>query len=182
MTFEQFYTTLKEDEVWFTNATMYYKPETVLSVANDLFMACSADNTINRPDGEMRKYFWNKLKKITPDKVRKQWMPKEEKVEGEPVLTGEARAARLKEWEEAIKKNPPVKTTPRLTSQMIEEEGGVRPKAVQPYPTTKPMEYLVHQRHLEYIKQNYDAWTKEPLTNWIPEEEFNKLNPLNLQL
>lgn len=78
MTFEQFYTDLKEDEVWFTNATMYYKPETVLSVANDLFMACSADNSLNRPIGDMRRYFWNKLKKITPDKVQKKWTPKEE--------------------------------------------------------------------------------------------------------
>lgn len=172
MSFEQFYTDLKSDEVWFTNATMYYKPETVNEVARDLFMACSADNSLNRPMGDMRRYFWNKLKKITPDKVRKPWTPKEEKKE-ETYLTGEARLARLREWQEAIKQTPPVKTTPRLTSKMIEEEGGVRPKAVQPYPTTSLTEFQKHERHLAYIKYAYDARTGERIPGTMDEQEFN---------
>lgn len=175
-TFEDFYTDLKEDEVWFTNAGMGYKPETVQEVARDLFMACSADNTLNRPIGEMRKYFWNKLRKITPDKVRKPFELKEEKKESDPPLTGEARAARLKEWEEAIRKLPAIKSTPKLTSQMIEEEGGVRPKAVQPYPATSLTEFQKHQRHLEYLKANYDPRTSDKLPEWMPEDQWISVN------
>ena len=175
MDFNTFFTDLKSDEVWFCNATMHYKPETVNQVAKDLFMSCSADGSLNRPAGDMRRYFWNKLKKITPDKVAKQWVPKEEpKPEHEP-LVGEARERWLNKWKEVLAQAPAFKSTPKLTIQMIEEEGGVRPKAVQPYPSTKPSEAYVRQRHLEYIKRNYDAYTKEPLPDWIEESEFNKL-------
>lgn len=173
MTFEDFYTELKSDEVWFTNATMYYKPETVLEVARDLFMACSADNSLHRPIGDMRRYFWNKLKKITPDKVRKPFVLKEEKkAEAEP-LYGEERAKWLKIWEEQLKNAPPVKSTPKLTSQMIEEEGGVRPKAVQPYPTTNATELYIKQRHLEWIKYAFEPRTGQRLPGTMDEAEWN---------
>lgn len=104
MTFETFYAQLKEDEVWFTNATMNHKPETILEVARDLFMACSADNSLNRPVGDMRRYYWNKLKKITPDKVRKRWTPTEEKKQDDPPLTGEARQKRIREFLDVLAK------------------------------------------------------------------------------
>lgn len=174
MDFESFFKDLKSDEAWFESATMNHKPETVLEVAKDLFMSCSADNSLHRPIGDMRRYYWNKLKKITPDKVRKPFVLKEEKKDYQPT-TPERRERWLKVLEWRLKKLGKLKSTPKLTSQMIEEEGGVRPKAVQPYPSTKPSEIYVRQRHLEYIKRNYDAWTKEPLPDWIEESEFNKL-------
>lgn len=180
MTFDQFYTELKSDEVWFTNATMNHLPDTVTKAVNQIYMTGMTDpeNFKVIPMKEHRRHLFNKLSKITPDKIRKPWYVKEEdKKEVEPqapVLTGEARLARLREWQEAIKQTPPVKTTPRLTSKMIEEEGGVRPKAVQPYPTTSLTEFQKHERHLEYIKYAYDARTGErrPLT--MDEDEFNQ--------
>lgn len=172
MTFEEFLEDLKSDSVWWTNATMYYKPETALEVAKDLFMSCSADNSLHRPAGDMRRYYWNKLKKITPDKVRKPWTPKEETASQAEPLTGEARAAWLDKWNRMILETPLIKPIRKLTTEQIEAEGGVRPKAVDPYPTTSPSEALNHAIHVEYIRCNYDARTKDPLPEWIPENEW----------
>lgn len=172
MTFDQFLGDLKSDSVWWTNATMYYKPETALAVANDLFMSCSADNSLHRPAGDMRRYYWNKLKKITPDKVRKTFELKPEPGPYHQPLTGEARQQKLDEWLRLVLSAPIMKPTPKLTSQQIEEEGGVRPKAVDPYPQTSPSEALNHAIHVEYIRCNYDARTKDPLPEWVPENEW----------
>ncbi len=181
-TFQDFYTALKEDELWFEQASKLHKSETFESVARQVWVDKLAEGQFP-PMTVIRRQVFNKVSKVPADRVIKKWYLKEsDKVDNEkqedPPLTGQARLDWLKKWEETVKASPVFPSTPRLTSQMIEEEGGVRPKAVQPYPATKPMEYLVHERHLEYIKQNYDAWTKEKLPNWITEEEFNELNPL----
>lgn len=179
MTFEIWFKELTSDERWFEQASMHYKPETFSDVARQIWVNGLADatNFAVIPMREHRRHLFNKLSKLPPDKVKKQWYLKEEdkkdvKPEA-PPLVGEARERWLNKWKEALAQTPAFKTTPKLTSQMIEEEGGVRPKAVQPYPATKPSEVYVKQRHLEYIKRNYDAYTKEKLPDWIPEEDFN---------
>lgn len=179
MTFEDFYKDLKSDEVWFNQASMHHKPETCEDTARKIYTNGMVDVLEFRqtPMKEHRRYFFNKLSKITPDRPKKQWWVKDEDkkevIQEAPPLTGEARLARLREWQEAIKQTPPVKTTPRLTSKMIEEEGGVRPKAVQPYPTTSLTEFQQHERHLAYIKYAYDARTGERIPGTLDEQEFN---------
>lgn len=136
MTFDQFYTDLKSDQVWFTNATMYYKPETVISVANDLFMACSADNTLNRPMGDMRRYFWNKLKKITPDKAQKKWTPKGSDL-NEPEVATPALVRGSPEYLQRVdellkahlsRSQEPFKRIRNISDKEIKEEGQVDKK------------------------------------------------------
>lgn len=177
MTFDKFFTDLKSDEVWFCNATMHHKPETVQSVAKDLFMSCSADNSLNRPIGDMRRYFWNKLKKITPDKVAKQWVPKEEKKESAPVVPRESKE--YMDWTnkilEEIAKSKTINYFPGKSYSELADEGGVRRPKDKPYPMTSQAEAYVRQRHLEYIKRNYEPRTGAKLPDWISEDEFNQL-------
>lgn len=60
-----------------------------------------------------------------------------------------------------------------LTEKEIDIEGQDKPKK-QGYPSTSLSEIEVRLRHIEYIKQNYDARTAEKLPNWMSEEEWTK--------
>lgn len=182
MTFEEFYKELTSDERWFEQASMHYKPETFSDVARQIWVNGLAEGESFKliPMRAHRQHLFNKLSKLPPDRPKNKWWVKESDKEDvkleAPPLTGEERERWLNIWNDTIKNTPAFKSTPKLTSQMIEEEGGVRPKAVQPYPTTSLTEFEKHQRHLEWIKYAYDARTGDRIPGTLDENEFTELN------
>lgn len=90
------------------------------------------------------------------------------------ALTGEARDKRIAEFLEAINSFETIAT--KETSYQVVREQWKRPEGVDVYRPNNDAAILYEkERHLEYIRKNYDARTKAPLPTWIPEDEFNKL-------
>jgi hypothetical protein len=84
---------------------------------------------------------------------------------------------------EAVQQSEEVKTTPQskvfmqkvmdLTEKEIEEEGKATPKK-QGYPSTSLSEIRKRELHIQYIRENYDSRTADPLPTWLPENEWLK--------
>lgn len=87
------------------------------------------------------------------------------------ALTGEAREQKLKEWAEALSKLESNVITRVDIYQTVREQW--KPKeGTEKY---KPVDHDLatkHQRHLEYVKTNYDPRTGKPLPEWLPEEKW----------
>lgn len=97
------------------------------------------------------------------------------KEKGEPeispdALTGEAREKRLNEWLQALNKTE-VALTERSDPYKTVREQWTNPTGEKYTPLTEQQVYE-RERHLEYIKQNYDA-RGNAVKDWIPEDEFN---------
>ena len=100
--------------------------------------------------------------------------PKDEVVIHPDALTGEAMQKRLDEWKEALAKVE-INYTQRadvrsaVWTQWQPKEGTPVYHAPQNDVVTD------HQRHLDYLKANYDPRTAKPLPTWVPEKEWNKM-------
>jgi hypothetical protein len=155
-TFEQWYTDLASDEIWFEQATLNHKTETVMATARQIWVngLSDAENFKVIPFKEHRRHLFNKLCKITPDKVRKPWyLPKEEpKKDDKPPLTGEARAKRLQEWMDALAKLPAMKTAPISHKELI-ENGDWRPKPVEIREPTEMEKRTAYLAHVEMVRR-----------------------------
>lgn len=93
----------------------------------------------------------------------------EEPVISPDALTGEAREQRLKEWMKAINGMTMVQNTNKFDYvRQIEPVDGKK------YEHRERNEYE-HNRHIEYVRDNYDAKTGHKLPTWICEEEYNKV-------
>jgi len=83
---------------------------------------------------------------------------------------------RLKQWKASIDAITIGKTILPMTEQEAKEEGQVRPpkKAYTP----PPLSYVEqHEKHMRYLKANYDTYTGKPLKDiWVKEETWNALN------
>lgn len=104
------------------------------------------------------------------------WMTQtHEPVISPDALTGEAREARLKEWQAAINGMAMVETSEGVRdrySHII----NIQPKNGEVYtPTVDEKALYEKERHLQWIQRNHDPKTAQKLPDWIPEEEFNKL-------
>lgn len=182
-TFDQFYTDIISDERWFY-LLRHYKDETIKKGAEKVYAQLVADRTVDiRPMTETRKHVYNTVCKNPGDRVVKDWSQiefekiqkkeAEEKAKEWKPLVGEARQKALAEFKAMVDKSAMVNAVPRLTYSEIAKEGGWDRKKETPYPITSPMEVYIKERHIEYIKQNYDPRTAQPLPNWISESEFN---------
>lgn len=178
--FNDWYTELTSNYVWFSPASMHHKPETFRSVANKVYMQYVAQE-IFPPIQEARKHVYNKLALIPGDNKKVDWakqalekMDAEKKEEWVPV-TPEKRAEYLNKVQEIIKGSTMMSAVPRetRTQQAAEAEGQWMPKKPAPYPMTTAQEAYVRQRHVEYIKRNYEPRTGAKLPEWISEDEFN---------
>jgi hypothetical protein len=179
--FESFYQSLTSDEIWF-ELLRHYKPETIRKASEKVFASLVADRLQDvRPMKENRKHVYNILVQNPGDKPKVDWtiqaleklkVEKKEEQEWKPLF-GEERAKRLAEWLDKVKGVEMQSAVPRLTYSEIAKEGGWERKKEAPYPITSPMEVYVKERHIEYIKQNYDPRTAQPLPTWIPESDFN---------
>ena len=87
----------------------------------------------------------------------------------------EKRAEYLNKVQEIIKGSTMMTAVPRetRTQQAAEAEGQWMPKKPAPYPMTTAQEAYVRQRHVEYIKRNYEPRTGAKLPEWTDEEIFN---------
>src|SRR5688572_673761 len=72
---------------------------------------------------------------------------------------------------------PLINNFPRVTEKEKAENSDWIPAKGEPYPHTSEDELYVRQRHIDYIKQNYEPRTAQPLHTWISEEEFNLTYP-----
>jgi hypothetical protein len=135
-----------------------------------------------------RQHVFNKLCKITPDKVRKPWyLPKEEpKKEEHPPLTGEARAKRLQEWMDALAKLPAMKTAPISHKELI-ENGDWRPKPVEIREPTEMEKRTAYLAHVEMVRRCRVKYFRDAYPDAMDDEiqaylsKFEKMdNPLGL--
>jgi hypothetical protein len=101
---------------------------------------------------------------------------KDEVVIHPEALTGEAMQKRLDEWKQSVAKLETTATTRVDIYQTVREQW--KPKeGTDLYKPTDPGLVFNHQRHLQYLKENYDPKTGKELPNWISEDEWNILNP-----
>lgn len=118
---------------------------------------------------ECRKWVGNKLKKMPID--TRPFVPSvaETEKKEEPFLVGEARQKRIREvLAEIGKVSIPV---PRLSEREIEEEGKWEKKHI-PYPSMSASEVIKHERHLAWIKANFDPRTGEKLEGFVDEKDW----------
>lgn len=181
MNFETWFKELTSDEIWFQQAGMNHKPETFEATARQIWVngLAEGDSWKLIPMKEHRRHLFNKLSKLPPDRVKKKWWVKEEDKEdvkpaAPPVPRGSAKYMEYTNQILAeIAKSKTVNYYPGKSYSELAEEGGVRRPKDKPYPMTSPAEAYVRQRHLEYVKQNYEPRTGEKMPGWISEEEFN---------
>jgi hypothetical protein len=90
------------------------------------------------------------------------------------ALTGEAREARLKEWQEALNKFEVQPTQRSDVYAKVREEW--KPKDGVTYkPTMTAEDILRHELHIQYVRENYHPLTKEKLPHWMPENQWIEL-------
>lgn len=78
---------------------------------------------------------------------------------------------RLKAWKATVDAIT-VKSIAPLTDKEVITEGQEKPKR-EHYPVTSASERIKHERHLEYIRANYDPRTGDPIKDvWMKESEW----------
>lgn len=102
---------------------------------------------------------------------------KDEVVISPDALTGDAMQKRLDEWLQAVN-SVDVNLTNRVDIyQTVREQW--KPKEGTPaYKHQDDTLVINHQRHLEYLKANYEARSGKPLPTWMPENEWIEKNGL----
>lgn len=107
--FPDFFTELKDDQIWTENASMYWKPETFEKCARQVWMQGVADGIL-KPIQECRKHVFNIVKNLPHDRAKVDWTKKalekletEKKEEWKPV-SWEKRAEYLKQVQAEIDK------------------------------------------------------------------------------
>lgn len=176
-TFDDWFTDLCSNYVWFSPASMHHKPETFRACANKVYMQYVASEMFP-PIQEARKHVYNKLVKEYPGDLPKvDWSKKAlEKVEAEKKqewvpVSEEERARRLAEFKAIIDSMPMINNFPRVTES--EKAGQVLPPKPAPHPVTTPEEAYVRDRHFEWIKTCFEPRTGEKNLKYIPEDDFN---------
>lgn len=110
------------------------------------------------------KYF--KESQHVPEKSEENWEP----------LTGEARLARLKEWEQALA--PMMERVNPVDRVALKETlilGHERTEKIN-HPSTPAEEVEKILLHNQWIRENFDPKTGKPLCTWIAEERWLKQN------
>jgi hypothetical protein len=93
------------------------------------------------------------------------------------ALTGEAREARLKEWEEALNKTEMMLTQRSDIYAKVREEW--KPKDGIEYKSTlTEQDILRRELHIQYVRENYHPVTREKLEHWMPEDQWIELQKL----
>lgn len=176
MTFDDFFTKLQENQIWFDQLPLAYPNRNIKAIAREFHAWCLAldKKTDDASWPQLRvifqKFLWQAGE--SPEQ------PKYDKAE--PIQMAENALKRgTPEYIAACQKmldmirDSPMwqKPVPVLDA---DEEGAERKKPhAAVYPSTTAQDLYAKQRHIEYIKQNYDAVTGEKKDTWIKEEEFN---------
>ena len=156
--FDDWYKELTSDERWFEQAGMNHKPETFKDVALKVYTNGMTDSLefAQTPLKFHRQHVFNKLCKITPDKVRKPWyLPKEEpkKDEKPPLKRGSPEyIQRLNEWQEQINKAPMMKPVAPVSKRELIENGDWRPKAPTIREPSEIEKLTAYRNHYEMVR------------------------------
>jgi len=155
--FDDWYKELTSDERWYEQAGMNHKPETFKDVALKVYTNGMTDSLefAQTPLKFHRQHVFNKLCKITPDKVRKPWyLPKEEpkKDEKPPLKRGSPEyIQRLNEWQEQINKAPMMKPVAPVSKRELIENGDWRPKAPTIREPSEIEKLTAYRNHYEMV-------------------------------
>jgi hypothetical protein len=169
-TFPEFWTALTENQIWFESLQMRFGRKDIKKCASDAFVYLLADEKLLASGDKvaLRKYITSWLMKA-PDAPVVPYVPsvEESKKEPENFLVGEERQKRIREvLAEIGKVSTPV---PPLSKREIEEEGKWEKKHI-PYPSMSPAEVIKHEKHLAWIKANFDPRTGEKLPGFVEEK------------
>lgn len=83
---------------------------------------------------------------------------------------------RLAQWRASIEAIKVHKAILPLTEREMMEEGQEKPKKATMHPSTSPQEVLKRERHIEWIKANFNARTGDKLPTWQDEETWSLTN------
>ena len=89
------------------------------------------------------------------------------------ALTGEARQARIREYLAAINGMAMVTDSTNFKEDRYAHIKSIQPSDGQAYKPNEKTSYEI-QRHMEYVKDNYDG-SGNKLPTWIEESEYNKV-------
>ena len=187
--FDQWYALITSDTIWHERASMNHKPETFRKVAEQVYtLGISDSQTFSvTPVKEHRNHVYNKLCKIQPDKVKKDWVAeaqKQQKVEQAETwvpLTGEERAKRLQEFKDMVDATPVIKPIRPVSVKEIIENSDWRPKPPdikEPTEEEKMIAIVNHKNKLQaarikVFREKYPTGTVKELQKYL--KKFNDI-------
>lgn len=110
---------------------------------------------------------WLNLKKQSYFKE----MAHQESEPSAPPLEGEALEKRLAEWQESLAKLQ-TNYVQRVDIYQTVREQWQPKEGTEKYTPRNDGFVSEHQRHLDWIKANFDARTGKPLPTWVPEDKW----------
>jgi hypothetical protein len=182
MIFETFYTQLTSDQQWFENVSSRHKPETFKNVCRLVWTLALSDAEQMKvtPIADHRRHVVYKLSKILPDKDNsKQWFQlEEEKKEAEEkkewVPASDEHVAKcVADFDEMIKNSHMMTNFPPMTNKQKAEQGDWLPPKGPVYKMTTAMEAYNKERKIAYYRYCFDPITRDKLSTWMPEEDYN---------
>src|SRR5690606_23664867 len=118
----------------------------------------------------MEKYLEEKYQ-VVEEKLMKE---KDEyyRITADPKQTEDVADKYIVQMLDALKPN---KTASGITDEEIRQEGQERPKR-KPYPSTPASLIRQCELHDQWIRECFDIYTGKPNENWMPEDEWLKIN------
>lgn len=129
--FNKFFEALqKSNPIWFDNLKVPFGKKDFAAAAQEVWLILHSEGKITKDmDWQYARSLMQRKLTWAPDKDQVIAPPKAEVVIHPEALTGEAKQARLNEFLAAVQSAPILKPQRKLTTEMMTEEGGVRPKA-----------------------------------------------------
>jgi hypothetical protein len=158
----------KENPVWWEMCNMRFHKKDVKKCAQDCHVYILADEKLFKQLTEMdgaalRKYFTSWLMKAPDAPQAPQLQQVEEpKQQGPPPLTGEARMARLKEWEAHVLETPVAKILKPMSHKQAAEEGGWTPKKEGSYTPMDPELFYLMEGIKKFSGKKYKGMMTFP--------------------
>ena len=185
LSFEDFWNKLVENDPWYDQMKMRYCRKDLKGVANEcfIFLLASEQRWLAQDFQDFRRCYQNFLNKSKDLEHRPQLQQVETEPEkkSDPPLTGEARLAWLKKWEQKVKESKMTSCVVKLTHKQIADEGDWLPKKPEPYPATNEFEVKKRLLHQLYILNNYEPRTGDKLPTWQEEEEWRTDHEFELE-
>lgn len=165
ISFEDFWNELTSHELWFEQMKMRFYQKDLKGTANDcyIFLLASEARWKAQDYQDFRRCYQQFLTraKDVPVKPQLQQTAEVKKEEPqEPILTGEHREARIKEWLELVREIPAMTSSiPKLTYKEIADEGDWLPKKPAPYPSAPVALLIEEELKIEYARECTDIYT-----------------------
>lgn len=176
MIFEDWYKLLISEERWYETMQMQHRGKDLKEAARIVYGDVISDSQVfaRTPIAEHRRFVHYKAAKmpVKQQAPQLQQVDVKENKEWKPASPEHVDKC-VAEFDAMMKDAPMNNAFPRIGYKQAVEEGGWLPKKEAPYPITSPNEAYVKERHLQYIKANYEPRTGAKLPEWIPEDEFN---------